>query len=207
MSPFYPMTQQPEWQLNANLIESHITLPPPASQRLWGIPLVLGWNSQAPRAWQPLLPSLPHLAPRPGSLHLPCRLSPGSMDLLLALLTQGLSSFGCFYLEPTTHHFTWLIPIHSSGLSSNVTCSGGLCWGPQPRSGLPVTNSHNSVVSLLHSMQLYTYLWSSLSIAYIAFPGTWSGALSVRGLVSQTYSQYLTVSSSVEVLNKWQMNE
>lgn len=119
--------------------------------------LLLAWNPQAHRV-DPLLPFRLISPPAP-----PCWLSLSSMNLLSSLLRQSFSFSRSFYIEPTTHYLTWLIPTHSSGFSSNIIYSGRFCWGPQSSCGFPVTTCHNSVVSLLHSVWLFMCLCGSIA--------------------------------------------
>ena len=88
------------------------------------------------------------------SLLVPCTCDSPSCHR--AILSLDASTWN---LPTTCHHFTQWIPIHSSGLGSNITCSGSLCWGPQSSSGLSqiqLLQTHNSV---LCSVLIHLFVW------------------------------------------------
>lgn len=141
---------------------------------------------------------LPAIPPSSGPLALlsalPCWLSLSFMDLLISLLTQVISSLGCFHLEAATHHLIWLIPTHSSVLAQTLPVQEVSAGAPSPA---PAPSSKLSQFSCISSSQcviIHVRMWLCV-IALHCFSKCLKWGLVCLG--SQIYSQYLTVSGSV----------
>lgn len=165
-------TQQPEWWLNRNLIRTRITSLPAISQQLWGI------HSSEDEIHKPTAssilcaPCLPHLSPTPPSPHLPRWLALHSLYLCIFLLSQGLSSPGCFYLEPS--HSTSAQAVDSHSLLSSqfkqqifrksLLAPSGQLWFPSYQLQQFACISSSQCVTV----QLTVFVHCSH-----CFPGTW----------------------------------
>lgn len=141
---------------------------------------------------------LPAITPASSPLDLlsalPRWLSLSFMDLLISLLTQGMSSLGCFHLEAARHHLIWLIPTHSSVSAqtspvqevSDGTSSSALA----PSNKLPqFSYISSSQCVIIHVRVCLCVIDLHCFSRCLKWGLVWLG--------SQIYSQYLTVPGSV----------
>lgn len=125
---------------------------------------------------------------------LPCWLSLSFMDLLISLLTQGISSFGCFHLEAATHYLIRLIPTHSSVSAQTSPVQEVSDGAPSPALAPNNKLSQLNYISFSQCAIIHVRVWLCV-IALHCLSKCLKWSLVCLG--SQIYSQYLTVSGSV----------